>query len=103
MGVLCRRASRGESGEARRRSGMPVRSLSSSVLTWPDARTVDQAVRRWAGRQKIVSLSPFGVKVRLGIVWRVDPDGPAVALLKLGVDDFYRLKSLVDTLLAEPV
>ena len=25
-----------------------------------------------------------------------------VALLKLGVDDFYRLKSLVDTLLAEP-
>ena len=38
-----------------------------------------------------------------GIVWRVDPDGLAVALLKLGVDDFYRLKSLVDTLLAEPV
>ena len=37
-----------------------------------------------------------------GIVWRVDPDGLAVALLKLGVDDFYRLKSLVDTLLAEP-
>lgn len=29
---------------------MPVRSLSSSVLTWPDARTVDRAVRRWAKR-----------------------------------------------------
>lgn len=27
---------------------MPVRSLSSSVFTWPDAGTVDQAVRRWA-------------------------------------------------------
>lgn len=27
---------------------MPVRSLSSSVFTWPDARTVDQAVRQWA-------------------------------------------------------
>mgnify|MGYP001564712944 FL=1 len=83
----------------------------------------------WQG--EIVSLGPFGVKVRVGekdpgppvgtevqlqfappdkkaplsikgIVWRVDPDGVAVALLKLGVDDFYRLKSLVDTLLAEP-
>ena len=84
---------------------------------------------KWEG--EIVSLSPFGVKVRLGvkdpgppvgtevhlqftppeakaplsvkgIVWRVDPDGLAVGLLKLGVDEFYRLKSLVDTLLAEP-
>ena len=27
---------------------MPTRSLSSSVLRWPDAKTVDQAVRRWA-------------------------------------------------------
>ena len=84
----------------------------------------------WKG--EIVSLSPFGVKVRLGekepgppagtevqlqftppnkkaaplavngVVWRVDPDGLAIALLKLDVDDFYRLKSLVDALLAEP-
>lgn len=84
---------------------------------------------QWQG--EIVSLSPFGLKVRLGekepgppagtevqlqfappdkkaplaikgVVWRVDPDGLAVALLKLSVDEFYRLKSLVDTLLAEP-
>ncbi len=27
---------------------MPVRSLNSSVLTWPDAKTVHQAVCRWA-------------------------------------------------------
>jgi len=27
---------------------MPVRSLSSSVAVWPDARRVDEAVRRWA-------------------------------------------------------
>lgn len=27
---------------------MPVRSLSSSVLRWPDRETVDGAVRRWA-------------------------------------------------------
>ena len=84
---------------------------------------------KWEG--EIVSLSPFGVKVRLGvkdpsppvgtevhlqftppdakapmsvpgIVWRVDPDGLAIALRKLSVGDFHRLKSLVDTLLAEP-
>lgn len=83
----------------------------------------------WQG--EMVSLSPFGVKVKLGekdpgppvgtevqlqfappdkkahlsingVVWRVDPDGLAVALLKLSVDEFYRLKSLVDALLAEP-
>ena len=29
---------------------MPVRLLSSSVLKWPDAQLVDQAVRRWAER-----------------------------------------------------
>lgn len=30
---------------------MPVRSLRSSVLKWPDAATVDAAVRRWAREQ----------------------------------------------------
>ncbi len=29
---------------------MPVRSLRSPVRTWPDLRTVDQAVRQWAER-----------------------------------------------------
>ncbi|MBI2466505.1 MAG: nucleotidyltransferase domain-containing protein [Candidatus Rokubacteria bacterium] len=29
---------------------MPVRSLSSSVLKWPDRAEVDRAVRRWAAR-----------------------------------------------------
>ena len=27
---------------------MPVRSLTSSVIRWPDAETVTDAVRRWA-------------------------------------------------------
>jgi len=27
---------------------MPVRSLSSSILKWPDAQTVDRAIRDWA-------------------------------------------------------
>lgn len=29
---------------------MPVRSLSSSVLKWPDRQTVEAALRSWAGR-----------------------------------------------------
>lgn len=29
---------------------MPVRSLSSSVFRWPDARAVKEALRRWAAR-----------------------------------------------------
>jgi predicted nucleotidyltransferase len=29
---------------------MPVRSLNSPVLKWPDAKAVDEAVRRWAVR-----------------------------------------------------
>ncbi len=84
---------------------------------------------KWQG--EIVSLSPFGVKVRLGanepgppvgtevrlqfappdgkppmaikgIVSRVDPDGLAIALLKLSVQEFHRLKSLVDALSENP-
>ncbi len=31
---------------------MPVRSLTSSVLRWPDRETVDAAVRRWATDQR---------------------------------------------------
>ena len=35
---------------------MPVRSLNSSILKWPDAQTVDQGVRRWA--EKVVLNRP---------------------------------------------
>ena len=48
---------------------MPVRSLHSSVLKWPDRRTVDQSVRRWAAeqvsrRQDIVRIGYFGSYAR---------------------------------------
>ncbi len=48
---------------------MPVRSLSSSVLRWPDAHTVDAAVRRWAShiaRQhpEVVRVGYFGSYAR---------------------------------------
>jgi len=48
---------------------MPVRSLSSSVLKWPDAHTVAQAVRRWAEkvvqlRQDVLRIGYFGSYAR---------------------------------------
>ena len=30
---------------------MPVRSLNSSVLKWPDLKTVDEAVRKWVNEE----------------------------------------------------
>ncbi len=35
---------------------MPTRSLRSSVLKWPDAKTVDKAVRQWA--QQVAQAHP---------------------------------------------
>lgn len=48
---------------------MPVRSLRSSVLRWPDAATVDAAVRAWAaatarGRSDVVWIGYFGSYAR---------------------------------------
>ena len=48
---------------------MPVRSLSSSVLKWPDARRVDAAVRAWArsaasGRYEVLRIGYFGSYAR---------------------------------------
>jgi len=44
---------------------MPVRSLNSSVLRWPDSKMVDRAVRAWAGaiarvRPEVLRIGYFG-------------------------------------------
>jgi len=44
---------------------MPVRSLTSSVLKWPDAKTVIAAVKRWAAqvardRPDVLKIGYFG-------------------------------------------
>ena len=44
---------------------MPVRSLSSSVLKWPDAQTVEGALRRWTkkavrDRDDVLRIGYFG-------------------------------------------
>jgi hypothetical protein len=72
---------------------MPVRSLSSSVFAWPDARTVDRAVRQWAAR--MVRKNP-GV-VRLGYIgsyargdWGVGSDLDLVAIVRGTTEPFER-------------
>ena len=44
---------------------MPVRSLNSSVLKWPDKQTIDQSVRQWvstlvSNRSDILRVGYFG-------------------------------------------
>jgi predicted nucleotidyltransferase len=48
---------------------MPVRSLNSSVFRWPDARTVEQSLRRWTEkvvrrRTDVVRIGYFGSYAR---------------------------------------
>jgi len=48
---------------------MPIRSLSTSVLRWPDRSEVERAVRKWAARQaeerpELVKVGYFGSYAR---------------------------------------
>jgi uncharacterized protein len=72
---------------------MPVRSLNSSVLKWPDKETVDRALRVWAARQ--VGLKP-GLK-RLGYFgsyargdWSVGSDLDLIAIVEHSPEPFER-------------
>lgn len=64
---------------------MPVRLLSSSVLKWPDAQTVDRAVRRWAEKvvqrhQGVVCIGYFGSYARED--WGVGSDLDLVIIVE---------------------
>lgn len=63
---------------------MPVRSLNSSVLKWPDRKTVDREVRRWAmevakGSTKILRIGYFGSYARDD--WGVGSDLDLVVII----------------------
>ena len=63
---------------------MPVRSLNSSVLTWPDRTAVDSALRRWAVREagkhpELCRLGYFGSYAR--DEWGVGSDVDLVAVV----------------------
>ena len=64
---------------------MPVRSLNSSVLKWPDAAQVDRAVRRWADalvsvREDVLHIARFGSYARGD--WGVGSDLDLLVILR---------------------
>ena len=72
---------------------MPVRSLNSSVLVWPDRVQVDRAVRRWAAdaskdRPQILRLGYFGSYARGD--WGVGSDLDLVAIVSSASEPFER-------------
>src|SRR5258708_32880190 len=65
---------------AARRCAMPVRSLRSSVLKWPDRGTVEQALAAWAARERLrhpalLRLGWFGSYARGDAGGGGDPEG----------------------------
>lgn len=79
---------------------MPVRSLSSSVLKWPDAEAVDQALRRWAekvalDREEILQIGYFGSYARGD--WGVGSDLDLIIILESCDQPFVRRSSEWDT------
>lgn len=72
---------------------MPVRSLNSSVLTWPDRSAVDEAARAWvqveAGRHpEMQRLGYFGSYARGD--WSVGSDLDLVAIVDRSSEPFER-------------
>ena len=72
---------------------MPVRSLNSSVLVWPNGRQVNDAVRRWAlnearSRPEIRRIGYFGSYARGD--WGVGSDLDVIAIVTSADDPFER-------------
>ena len=64
---------------------MPLRLLGSPVLKWPDAQTVDKAVRRWAedinqNRKDVLRIGYFGSYARGD--WGVGSDLDLIIIVK---------------------
>lgn len=70
---------------------MPVRSLGWSIIKWPDAKEVDQAIRRWAEkvaqeRRDVVRIGYFGSYARGD--WGVGSDLDLVIVLERSEENF---------------
>lgn len=79
---------------------MPVRSLNSSVLKWPDAQAVDQAARGWANRvvrqrQDVRRIGYFGSYARGD--WGVGSDLDLIVIVDRAEQPFERRASEWDT------
>ena len=80
---------------------MPVRSLSSPVLKWPDAQTVDRSVRKWAAevaeqRDDVCCIGYFGSYARGD--WGVGSDLDLVIILDHSEVPFEKRPLAWDTL-----
>lgn len=72
---------------------MPVRSLNTSVLKWPDQETVDRAVRFWSVEQgqrlpELKRLGYFGSYARGN--WGVGSDLDLIAIVDETAESFER-------------
>lgn len=72
---------------------MPVRSLSSSVLKWPNQAQVDKAARQWAAQvlpryPNVICLGYFGSYARGN--WGVGSDLDLIAIIKQTDEPFER-------------
>ena len=72
---------------------MPVRSLKSSVLKWPNREAVDHAIRSWTAEQfrvqpDIIRLGYFGSYARGD--WGVGSDLDLIAIVKEASQPFER-------------
>ncbi len=79
---------------------MPVRSSRSSVLRWPDAQTVDRAVRRWAlqlghSRPEVLRIGYFGSYARGD--WGVGSDLDLIIIVASSERAFVRRAADWDT------
>lgn len=79
---------------------MPVRSLNSSVLKWPDFTTVDRAMRTWARkvateRRDIVRIGYFGSYARGD--WGVGSDLDIVVVVEHSDEPFHKRSAAWDT------
>ena len=78
---------------------MPVRSLNSSILKWPDRATVHQAVQKWARRladeqPRVCRIGYFGSYARGD--WGVGSDLDVVVIVDRAEDQFETRGASVD-------
>jgi predicted nucleotidyltransferase len=79
---------------------MPVRSLASSVLRWPDATEVDRAVREWGARMsalrpEVVRIGYFGSYAKGN--WGPGRDVDLIVIVRSSEEPFERRAARWDT------
>jgi predicted nucleotidyltransferase len=84
---------------------MPVKSLNSSVLKWPDQGQVEQAVKQWAGQEaprhtELIRLGYFGSYARGN--WGVGSDLDLIAVVR-DTDEPFERRALTWNLTSLPV